>query len=30
MEKETFEVICDDGVQLKGILFIPKNPEAVV
>lgn len=30
MEKDTFEVICDDGVQLKGILFIPKNPKAVV
>lgn len=28
--KEPFSIVCDDGVRLKGTLFIPKNPKAVV
>lgn len=30
MQQEKFEVICSDGVCLKGVLFIPPNPKAVV
>ncbi|MDY0779836.1 serine aminopeptidase domain-containing protein [Tenacibaculum sp. IB213877] len=30
MIKEAFETICDDGVILKGVLFIPKQPKAVI
>lgn len=28
--KESFFTTCDDGVIIKGTLFIPKNPKAVV
>lgn len=30
INNETFSVICDDGIILKGKLFIPKNPKAVL
>jgi len=30
MKKEKFEVICTDGVKLKGVLLIPEKPKAVI
>ena len=30
MKQETFEVICTDGVPLRGILLIPEKPKAIV
>ncbi|WP_223599073.1 alpha/beta fold hydrolase [Chryseobacterium sp. GVT01B] len=30
MKTESFETICEDGVKLKGILFTPDTPKAVI
>ncbi|WP_163409802.1 alpha/beta hydrolase family protein [Flavobacterium ajazii] len=30
MEKESFEVKCDDGTILKGLIVKPQNPKAVI
>lgn len=30
IKTEKFQVICDDGVILKGILFFPENPKGVI
>lgn len=30
MQTENIEVMCEDGVKLKGILLIPENPKAVI
>lgn len=30
IKNEKFEVTCDDGVTLKGVLLIPENPKAII
>lgn len=30
MTQEEFEISCNDGVQLKGLLLIPEHPKAVI
>ncbi len=30
MIKENFEIVCKDGIKLKGMLLIPDNPKAVI
>lgn len=30
MKTENFETVCEDGVKLKGIRFIPEHPKAVI